>query len=386
MNTLGIIAEYNPLHNGHLYQLNRCKEEANAEFVIVIMSGNFTQRGEAAILDKWTRSRLAVEHGADLVLELPFAYAVNSAEHFAKGGIGILNALGCVTHLGFGAEAESLEQLQQVAEIVHVEDESFQQQMKYFLAEGLSYAKAREKALQQKANETFQDLLRKPNNILAIEYLKQLKIHKSPIKPIMVNRKGAGYHSTTPEAGFASATAIRNHICAEERREYVPQRVDWELENAKKVQGYFPLIQAQILSRSAEDIAKIFSVGEGLENRMKEQIRKSGDLETFIENTCSKRYPKTRIRRILCQMMVGLIDFQEEYYARLLAASSKGTGLLKKIKKTSEIPVITNINKEEQLPSLIKYDILASDLYNILTGADLYKKSDYVVHPFIQKG
>lgn len=386
MNTLGIIAEYNPLHNGHLYQLNQCKEQANAEFVIVIMSGNFTQRGEAAILDKWTRSRLAVENGVDLVLELPFAYAVNSAEHFARGGVRILDALGCVTHLGFGAEADSLEDLQRAASILTEEDEEFQKQMRVFLSEGLTYAKAREKALRFKLGETSGDFLRFPNNILAMEYLKQLKLSESPIIPIMVNRKGAGYHATAAKDGFASATAIREHLSEEERKSYVPQNVSDELDKRICVNDYFSLIQAQVLNRSSEELAEIFSVSEGLENRMKEQIRRSSDLDDFVEKVKSKRYPETRIRRILCQMLVGLADFQDEYYARLLAASSKGTKLLKSIKKNSDIPIITNINKNSQLPALVKYDIMASDLYNIITGADLYKKSDYVVHPFIQKG
>lgn len=386
MNTLGIIAEYNPLHNGHLYQLNQCKEQANAEFVIVIMSGNFTQRGEAAILDKWTRSRLAVENGVDLVLELPFAYAVNSAEHFARGGVRILDALGCVTHLGFGAEADSLEDLQRAASILTEEDEEFQKQMRVFLSEGLTYAKAREKALRFKLGETSGDFLRFPNNILAMEYLKQLKLSESPIIPIMVNRKGAGYHATAAKDGFASATAIREHLSEEERKSYVPQNVSDELDKRICVNDYFSLIQAQVLNRSSEELAEIFSVSEGLENRMKEQIRRSSDLDDFVEKVKSKRYPETRIRRILCQMLVGLTDFQDEYYARLLAASSKGTKLLKSIKKNSDIPIITNINKNSQLPALVKYDIMASDLYNIITGADLYKKSDYVVHPFIQKG
>lgn len=386
MNTLGIIAEYNPLHNGHLYQLNRCKEEANAELVIVIMSGNFTQRGEAAILDKWTRSRLAIENGVDLVLELPFAYAVNSAEHFARGGVKILDALGCVTHLGFGAEADSLEDLQRAASILTEEDEEFQQQMRVFLSEGLTYAKAREKALRFKLGERSGDFLRFPNNILAMEYLKQLKMSESSITPIMVNRKGAGYHAIAAEDGFASATAIREHLSEEERKSYVPQNVSEELNKRICVNDYFSLIQTQVLNRSSEELAKIFSVSEGLENRMKEQIRKSSDLDDFVEKVKSKRYPETRIRRILCQMLVGLTDFQDEYYARLLAASSKGTKLLKSIKKNADIPIITNINKNSQLPVLMKHDIMASDLYNIVTGADLYKKSDYVVHPFIQKG
>ena len=202
----------------------------------------------------------------------------------------------------------------------------------------------------------------------------------------MVNRKGAGYHAAKPEGGFASATAIRKHLSSQQQKDYVPAGVADALGNGLTDPNIFPLIQSRVLGASEEELSRIFSVGEGLENRMKDQIRRSSDLDVFVAKVGSKRYPETRIRRILCQMLVGMTDFEDEYYARLLAASSRGTALLKQIKKHSEIPVITNINKEETLPQLMKYDILASDLYNILAGNDLYKKSDYVVHPFIQKG
>ena len=386
MRTLGIIAEYNPLHNGHLYQMKKCREMAQADNIVVIMSGNFTQRGEAAVMDKWTRSRLAVENGADLVLELPFAYAVNSAEYFARGGVRILNALGCVTHLGFGAESKSLEQLQKIALETAEESPEFRKLLQQYLAEGVTYARAREKATVELLGEAAAEYVQTPNNILAIEYLKQLHLCGSEIEPVMVTRKGAGYHSETPEDGFASATAIRKTLAPEKRKAFVPENVDKALMTAPSQENYFQLIQSKILSSTPEQLAEVFSMNEGLENRMLDQIRRSRNLEEFVDNVKSKRYPETRVRRILCQMMMGLKDFEDEFYVRVLAAGSRGTGLLKQIKNNSDVQVITNINKEEQLPELIRYDILASDIYNVITGADLYKKSDYVVHPFIQKG
>lgn len=386
MRTLGIIAEYNPLHNGHLYQMKMCREMAQADNIVVIMSGNFTQRGEAAVMDKWTRARLAVENGADLVIELPFAYAVNSAEYFAKGGIRILEAMGCVTHLGFGAESESLEQLQKIAAETAEESPEFQSLLQKYLSEGVTYASAREKTTIELLGDEAAVHVRTPNNILAIEYLKQLHLCGSDIEPVMVTRKGAGYHAESPEGGFASATAIRNTLDASERKTFIPENVDKALGEAPEADNYFAIIQSKLLSADPEELVKIFSMGEGLENRMLDQVRRSRTLDEFVENVKSKRYPETRIRRILTQLMMGLTDFEDEFYVRLLAASTKGTALLKQIKKNSDIQIITNINKEEQLPDLIKYDILAGDMYNIITGADLYKKSDYVVHPFIQKG
>lgn len=385
MNVLGIIAEYNPFHNGHLYHLRECVRQAEADCTVIVMSGNFTQRGEPAVLDKWTRSRLAIQHGADLVLELPFAYAANSAEYFAKGSVSILERLGCITHLGFGTEQGNADELRQIARFLAKEPEAFRRQTKQFMEKGESYARARSCALSSCLGEEATKLLQTPNNILGVEYLKQLEIQDSSIKSIMVNRKGAGYLDREPTGGFASATAIRHHLSTEQRKRYIPPGVEAELRNCRVSSGYFDLVRGVILRSEPGMLSQIFSVSEGLENRLKRQIRKCSSLEELVETVSSKRYPKTRVRRILCQSAVGLGSFDDDYYARVLAASEKGTGLLRQIKKTSEIPVITNINKLEKKPSLLKYDILASDLYNLITGGDLYKGCDYVARPYIHR-
>lgn len=385
MNILGIIAEYNPFHNGHLYHLQQCRKQAEADFVVAIMSGNFTQRGEPALFDKWTRSHLAVECGIDLVLELPFAYAVNSAEYFAKGGVGILSRLGCVTHLGFGAETEKLAALEKIAEFLSEENGSFQKAMKTNLNRGCSYAKARELALAAQMGEEAAALSVTPNNILALEYLKQLKTQKSPINPVIVNRKGAGYFDIAPKEGIASATAIRHCMDRSQQAQYVPEPVAEALAERQELSGYFGLIRSSILQKSPRQLSQIFSVGEGLENRMKDQVRRCGSLEELVEKTGSKRYPAARIMRCFCQTVVGLTAFEDSFYARVLAASAQGTHLLRQLKKKSEIPIITNINKEPELPGLLGYDILAGDLYNMISGQDLYKRCDYVMHPYIQK-
>lgn len=352
--------------------------------MVVVMSGNFTQRGEPAVLDKWVRSRLAVECGVDLVLELPFAYAVNSAEFFAKGGIGILSRLGCVTHLGFGAEAENLEELERIADFLSSETRGFKEALKKNLDQGCSYAKARELALAANLGKRAAELSVTPNNILALEYLKQLKIQESDIKPIMVNRKGAGYLERTPKEGIASATAIRHHMDARQQAKYVPKPVAEALAEGRPISGYFELVRGAILQKSPSQLARILSIGEGLENRMKEQVRRCGSLDELIEKTGSKRYPNTRIARGFCQNVMGLTAFEDSFYARILAASVQGTRLLRKIKTRSEIPVITNINKEPRLPDLLSYDILAGDIYNMISGQDLYQRCDYVTRPFIE--
>lgn len=358
---------------------------AQAEAAVIVMSGNFTQRGEPAVLNKWVRSRLAVECGADLVLELPFAYSVNSAEYFAKGGVGILSGLGCVTHLGFGAERGNLEDLQAIGRVLAEEPETYRKELKQSLSQGHSYAKSRECALEACLGSCKKNMALTPNNILAVEYVKQLIVQGNVINPIMVKRQGSGYFDQTPQGNIASATAIRSHVSKDERKRYIPFSVEQEMEKQPDLCGYFALVQSALLRSSKEELASLLSVSEGLENRLKAQVRKAASLDELVEYVTSKRYPETRIRRILCQAVVGLTSFEDCFYARVLAAGKRGTKLLKEIKKTADIPVITNINKEPELPPIMKYDILASDLYNLLAGADLYQNSDYVVHPYIQR-
>lgn len=384
MKVLGIIAEYNPFHNGHLYHMESCRKQSEADAVVIIMSGNFTQRGEPAVLDKWIRSRLAVECGADLVLELPVVYGVNSAEYFAKGGVGILSGLGCVTHLGFGTEQGNLQELENIAEFLIERKTEYQGIFKSFLKKGVSYAKAQEQAVQIFLGSNMSQLTVTPNNILALEYLKQLKIQNKIIKPIIVNRKGAGYFDAVPKQQIASATAIRHHLSSKEREYYVPPCVEEEMRKRPEISGYYDLVRSAVLRSSLQELAEILSVGEGLENRLKAQVRKASSIEELAGAVKSKRYPQTRIRRILCQTLLGIRPFEDTYYARVLAVGTEGKRLLREIKRKASIPVLTNINKAKVLPTVLKYDILASDMYNLLIGADLYRNSDYVMHPYIQ--
>lgn len=361
-------------------------KRAEADATVAVMSGNFTQRGEPAMMDKWTRSRLAVQCGVDLVLELPFAFAVNSAEYFAKGGIGILSGLGCVTHLGFGSEQGTLEELDAIAEVLAKDSPQYQQTLKEFLGKGESYPKAREKAMERMLGKRTAELSLSPNNILAIEYLKQLKSLNSSIIPVMVNRRGPGYFDLQPAGNIASATAIRTQMDKRRRMDYVPPPVRAALLEADDASGYFQMAQNAVLRCGEPELARIFSVGEGLEHKLKKHIRTCDSLEKLVESVSSKRYPKARIRRILCQLIMGLTAFEPSFYARVLAAGEKGTKLLRQAKKRSAIPIITNINKEAHVPDLLSYDILAGDIYNLLAGHDLYEECDQVKRPYIQVG
>ena len=213
-NVLGIIAEYNPFHNGHLHHLIESKKITNSDYTIAIMSGNFTQRGEVSIVDKWEKTRMAINNGIDLVIELPTLYAISSAENFASGAIKILNSLGIVDFLSFGSESNDISLLDDIANVLAFEPAQYKTLLSHELARGESFPKARENAVMMYLNDVrrFANVLSSPNNILGIEYLKSLKRQKSKIQPITIKREGAKYNDTKVphNSRYASATAIRN--------------------------------------------------------------------------------------------------------------------------------------------------------------------------------
>lgn len=413
MRVLGIIAEYNPFHNGHLYQLQKSVDMTEADFVVAVMSGNFTQRGEAAIVSKWTRAEMAIKCGIDLVIELPFVFACNNAEYFAKGAIEILNRLKCVTHLSFGSESGDITMLKKTADFLSFETDDFKNSLKRNLDAGFSYPKARSEAVKAILGEEYANLMVNPNNILAIEYLKQLLLTKSDIIPVTVKRYAADYHDHTLTGDIASASAIRNAICikdfnSDRIKPFIPaeafkvllenmNRIDKVHSNHSLDELYYNIVVSKILTTNCSDLKEIFSVTEGLENKLKEAIRSSNTLSELKDSIKSKRYTATRISRLLTHISLGLTksDFHDilenkEYYAHILGFNQKGAQLLKMIKKSDEttLPCITNVNKEsdnlKKCQKLLTYDILASDLYNLLSGRNLYKYSDQLHKPYIE--
>jgi len=399
MKVLGIIAEYNPFHNGHLYHLSQSKERIGADFVVVVMSGNFVQRGEPALVNKWDRSKMAVENGIDLVIELPVAYACNNSEIFARGAIQILNGLGCVTHLSFGSEEANLDGLQAIARVLAEEGGLFKESLRKNLDMGLSFAKSREMGIGAALHKDVSAVLKGSNNILAIEYLKQLLLTNSTIVPVMVTRKGPAYKEVCSSGGIASATQLRN-LCEQqlEIREFVPPPT-WDFMEKQEGLIFWKNLHLIILSRllqlSKEELSQIYSVSEGLENRIKGQVRHAASLDELVGRVVSKRYTETRIKRVLIHSLLGIrkSEFHSMLnrnlnYCRVLGFNEKGASLLRKIKRDAlnSIPVLTNINKElesgDDLWHLLELDVLASDLYNLLSNKNIHDNSDYVVKPF----
>ena len=368
MKSLGIIAEFNPFHEGHKYIIERAMADTGADVCIIVMSGNFTQRGQIAVRSKWERAADAVNQGANLVVELPTVYACNSAEYFAKGGVSVLEGFGCVDYLAFGSEGGNLHHLQRAAGFLKENDQWMKEEVQRLMKEGLSYPKAREIAVLQ-ADKDFDDtLIKEPNNILGIEYLQQIKT----LIPYTVKRMGVGYHE--------SASQIREAMEAENPAyfEQIKER-------------YWNLVASKVLQMDVQSMERIFSADTGLANKIKKEIRYASSAEELIDRVKSKVYTRSRISRFLTHILLDIDDCsigQAAEYIRVLGFDRTGAKFLKAVKKAecSKLPVLTNINKEmaaypEIKPSLEK-DILATDLHNLITGKNLYDYSDYVMRPF----
>ena len=329
MHIVGIIAEYNPFHLGHAYQINEIQRHMPEAVIVAVISGGFTQRGLPALLDKWERARLAVLGGCDLVLELPFAFACHSAQDFARGGVQLLSRLGIIDTLAFGAETNSLELLAQAAR--SMESPSFQQQLHKKIANGLAYASAVEKTLSQEASSAF---IRKPNNILALEYLRALR-DAPALSPLLIQRQGAGYHSADLKAPLPSASALRlalyeGRLDEKAAKLAAPPATAERLtqlraEELPQMARLYPALQLALLRQSAEELKRIYGMEEGLENRLQEAAF-APSYESFIQRAVSRRYPATRLQRLALHMLLSL---DRERTAAFESSGRKGSSLWK---------------------------------------------------------
>lgn len=391
MKLLGIIAEYNPFHNGHFYQLQQAKQITNADAIIVVMSGNFVQRGEPAILDKWTRTHMALCSGADIVIELPVIYATASAEYFAYGAIKLLNEIG-ITDICFGSELGKIAPLQQIAELLLEEPESFRKLLKQALSSGISYASARSFALSQ-IYPAAKDILFQSNNILAVEYLKSLLKLNSTICPHTIERKGADYNDTTLQP-IASATALRNEISKnhfnEIKEQIPPQCYDILLQSI--VQGKAPIFLEHftealhycIRTHSPESIKNIFEVKEGLENRIYKAFDTNYEINAIISFIKSKRYTQTQIQRILLHILlqiqkqdINLFLQNPSPYVRVLGFRREKQNLLSILK--SRLPLLTNPKQYQSIldkhgQSLFALEIKSTNIYFMASPNKIYRR------------
>ena len=308
---LGIIAEYNPFHNGHLYHIAKSKEETGAQYVVAVISGNFVQRGNTSIVNKWTKARMALLNGADLVIELPTVYSISSAENFAEGAIKILNSLGIVDTLSFGMEAKDISTLNNIANVLYSEPKEYVTILSHELKKGNSFPKARENALMMYLNDIkrYANIMAGSNNILGIEYLKALKRTKSTINPVGIKREKVLYNDKYIVDEFASATAIRKMLMTKQLGDIskVMPRNSYLLLGEELKKGHYVIdisrfekeIIYNLRRMSIEDIAKLPDVSEGLENSIKNAADSCNTIEELINIVKSKRFTQTRIQRIL---------------------------------------------------------------------------------------
>ncbi|SHF20960.1 Predicted nucleotidyltransferase [Caldanaerobius fijiensis DSM 17918] len=406
MHVMGIIVEYNPFHNGHLYHLNKSKEVTDATHVIAVMSGNYIQRGEPALVDKWARAKMALSCGVDLVIELPFVYAVQSAEIFAYGAIKLLDSTNIVDSICFGSESGDIKALTKIAEILAYEPNSFKSSIKKYLKQGRSFPEARQIAIAEHLKAS-SNILATPNNILAIEYIKNLMRLNSKIKPYTIKRISSGYHDVVIRDNIPSATAIRNILKASNMHKINGTMPDICYEELIKefnkgkgpvfIEDFEMPIFYTLRKVNKRELMEIQDVSEGLENRLIKYSREAGNLNELISHVKTKRYTMTRIKRILIHTMIGIKEQDLKIfnanggpqYIRVLGFNEKGRNLLKLIKERSQLPIITNVRNTAKYPALIKsmleIEARATDLYVLGFKNPLERKAgrDQMTSPIV---
>lgn len=399
MKVLGIIAEYNPFHNGHLYHLTESKKQVHADYSICIMSGNFTQRGDTAIVDKWSRAEMALRSGVDLVIELPLVYSISSAENFAYGSVNILDKLGIVDYISFGSEAGDLDLLNSIADILCDEPKEYVSLLNHELDKGISYPKAREKALLMYLNDIrkYANVLSSPNNILGIEYLKALRKLKSKVKPITIQRQNVEHNSSHIYRGFASSTTIRKIIeNPSSLSKVVPEEtfsiIEEKVKRGQIVKGLVTFereILYKLRTMSIEEIADLPDVSEGLENAIKNAANSCNNVTDLITLVKSKRYTQTRIQRILLYALLGITkqDMQHSQkgipYIRVLGMTENGKKLLSEIVAKTKLNVITSPKKfmdkcnNKVAKNLFAKEIYATNIYTLGYEYESLSNLDY---------
>ncbi|WP_252230345.1 nucleotidyltransferase [Clostridium sp. ZBS15] len=394
----GIIAEYNPFHKGHQYHLSQAKINANADSIVCVMSGNFMQRGIPAMVDKWTRTEIALKNGVDLVIELPLVYSLSSAEHFAFGSVSLLNSLNIVDNLYFGSEEGSTKILEDITDVLVKEPENYKIVLKNYLDLGLPFHLSRANALSDffKSNHIL-DCISNSNNILAIEYIKALNLLNSKIIPLTLKREGSKYNDNSLNTTFSSATSIRNHLKnknLEHLKDFLPQE-SYNILNKLSFENYPFIFEEDIfkyvkykLITDGSLLKNLPDISEGLDNKILKEVLKSNSLDELILNSKSKRYTYTRLNRILTQFFIGLekydlLKLSKEPcpYCRVLGFNSKGKELLKNIKKNSTINLITKIQKNN-INECLEIDLLGTKAYSIL-NPKINPMQDYLTSPII---
>jgi predicted nucleotidyltransferase len=388
MKTYGIICEYNPFHNGHIYQIEETRKHG-ATHIVAVMSGNYVQRGDVAIIDKFKRAEIAVKNGVDLVIELPVIYSIANAEMFARCGVMLLGALGCVDGISFGSESGDIDLLKNAAAASMAV--SSPEKLKPFLEQGMPYPEAVQQLVGLEYGPLVSSVFDSPNNILACEYIKSMKVLGQEFETLTIKRKGVMHDDDTPSDGIASASYIRQLIeDGEDISEFVPKdTVDAIAEyEEKELLSYFDNLERPMLYklRTAllQEIADTPDVAQGLENRIFEAGRIATSIDEFFDMVKTKRYPMARLRRILLNLMLNIKNFDLQVpppYGRVLALNERGAEILAAAKEAPEsklkIPFGTSFKDFVDIPN----NAVKRFMGLTTSSTDIYTLSSRTIRP-----
>lgn len=364
MKIVGLIVEYNPFHLGHLYHIEQTKHLLNPNLIIAVMSGNFTQRGDIAIIDKFKRAEIALKHGVDLVIELPYPYATSSADRFSEGAIKLLHHLN-VTDITFGSETNDPKKLQQLAKAI--DSPSFDEQVKQLLKKGYSYPKATEEALKEHV-PMINDI--DANDTLGIQYIRQIMKQAPHIDYHTIKRINNRYSDANlTVGGISSATSIRKAFQrGEDVQSYVPTETLKALEEGIHTwEDFYPYLRYQVLARG-DDLSLIHDMNEGLDQRIKKAVIETSNMSDLLNRLTSKRHTESKMKRLLCHILTQYTE--DEFtnfkdYIRILGLRKEKSPFVKQLLKDCELPVITNVTRTSY--SLLKTEMRVDQIYYLPT-------------------
>ena len=377
MHKIGIIAEYNPFHNGHLYQIKEIKKRYPDSTIISVVSSSFTQRGDISLLNKWDKTKIELDQGIDLVIELPFVYSTQASDIFAEGAVKILNYLGIDT-LVFGTERDTIEELELLADI-QINNKEYQEKVKQYLSTGLNYATSTNKALEDITNVKVDT----PNDLLALSYIKQIKLNKYNIKYTNIKRT-TSYHGSEIKNNISSASNIRKMSADNQNIDnLIP--FDKKLLYKVSMNNYLDILKYKVLSEDV-NINKYQTVDEGIEGRIIDNITKVTTYEELIQNIKTKRYTYNKISRMLLHILTSFTKEEASNididYIRVLGFTTKGQEYLSKIKKNITIPIITGYKKN--ISKVLDIEYRVTKIYSLFTSSSLIKK-EYQIKPIIKE-
>lgn len=356
---IGIIGEYNPIHLGHIYQINKIKKTYPNSLIILITNTAFTERGDVSILNKWDKTKISLENNIDLVVELPFPYATQSADIFANGALKILNYLK-INILVFGSESNEIDKLSNIAK-TQLTNKKYQEKVKDYLKTGINYPTALSKALKDILGYTISE----PNDLLGISYIKEIIKNNYPIIPITIKRIGS-YYETETTTNIASASLIRKKIQENQSiSQYIPNNTEKYLYKNLTLENYFPYLKYKIISE--EDLSIYQTVDEGIENRLKKEIINTNSWQELIEKVKTKRYTYNKINRMLVHILTSFTKEEAKKikidYIKILGFNTSGRNYLNQLKKEIKIPIITSYQKK--FSQTLDLEHRASSIYYI---------------------